>query len=54
MKQPLEEVDYPELDILEFLEADEIHIYRSLIGMIQCAVSIGHFDIQGTIIMMSS
>ena len=50
---PLEPGDHPELDISELLEAKDIRLYQSLIGMLQWAVTIGRFDIHCAVMTMS-
>jgi hypothetical protein len=41
----LDSNDHPEADTSEFLDEDGIQQYQSLIGSMQWAISIGHFDI---------
>jgi hypothetical protein len=41
----LESSDHPEIDSSKFLGEDDIQKYQSLIGAMQWAISIGHFDI---------
>jgi hypothetical protein len=50
----LESNDHPEIDSSEFLSEDDIQKYQSLIGAMQWAISIGHFDIAVHVMMMSS
>jgi hypothetical protein len=51
---PLESNDHPEIDSSEFLSEDDIQKYQSLIGAMQWAISIGHFDIAVHVMTMSS
>ena len=46
--------DYPELDATNFLDADVIHKYQSLIGALQLEVSVGRIDITIAVMNMSS
>jgi hypothetical protein len=50
----LESNDHPEIDSSEFLGEDDIQKYQSLIGAMQWAISIGHFDIAVHVMTMSS
>ena len=52
-KTPLERGDHPELDDSEFLDADEIKIYQSLIGSLQWAVSLMRFDISPAVVSLA-
>ena len=45
--------DYPELDATNFLDADVIHKYQSLIGALQLEVSVGRIDITIAVMNMS-
>lgn len=54
MYSPLEEGDHPELDDSEFLDATGIQQYQSLIGSLQWANSVGHFDIASAVMSMPS
>jgi hypothetical protein len=53
-QSPLESNDHPEIDSSEFLGEDDIQKYQSLIGAMQWAISIGHFDIAVHVMVMSS
>jgi hypothetical protein len=53
-QSPLESNDHPEIDSSKFLGEDDIQKYQSLIGTMQWAISIGHFDIAVHVMMMSS
>jgi hypothetical protein len=53
-QSPLESNDHPEIDSSEFLGEDDIQKYQSLIGAMQWAISIGHFDIAVHVMTMSS
>jgi hypothetical protein len=53
-QSPLESNDHPEIDSSEFLSEDDIQKYQSLIGAMQWAISIGHFDIAVHVMTMSS
>jgi hypothetical protein len=46
--------DHPEVNTSEFLDEDGIQQYQSLIGSMQWAISIGHFDIAVHVMSMSS
>jgi hypothetical protein len=50
----LDSNDHPEVDTSEFLDKDGIQQYQSLIGSMQWAISIGHFDIAVHVMSMSS
>jgi hypothetical protein len=50
----LDSNDHPEVDASEFLDKDSIQQYQSLIGSMQWAISIGHFDIAVHVMSMSS
>ena len=54
VKNPLEKGDHPELGASEFLDADGITKYQSLIGSSQWAVSLGRFDIATAVMTLSS
>jgi hypothetical protein len=54
LQSPLESNNHPEIDSSEFLGEDDIQKYQSLIGAMQWAISIGHFDIAVHVMMMSS
>ena len=49
---PLEKNDHPELDTTEFLDADGIQQYQSLIGALQWAVSLGRMDVTTAVMTM--
>ena len=51
---PLEKGDHPETDTSPFLDADGIHIYQSLIGSLQWAVSLARYDIASAVMTLSS
>jgi hypothetical protein len=51
---PLDSNDHPEVDTSEFLDEDGIQQYQSLIGSMQWAISIGHFDITVHDVMSTS
>jgi hypothetical protein len=53
-QSPLESNDHPEIDSSKFLSEDDIQKYQSLIGAMQWAISIGHFDIAVHVMTMSS
>jgi hypothetical protein len=53
-QSPLESNNHPEIDSSKFLSLDDIQKYQSLIGAMQWAISIGHFDITVRVITMSS
>jgi hypothetical protein len=53
-QSPLESNDHPEIDSSEFLGEDDIQKYKSLIGAMQWAISIGCFDIAVHVMTMSS
>ena len=54
MYSPLMKGDHPELDDSEFLDADGVQQYQSLIGSMQWAISLGCFDIATAVMSMSS
>src|SRR5512133_1537243 len=54
VRSPLEKGDHPELDTSELLEIIGINQYQSLIGSLQWAISLGHFDIATAVMTMSS
>jgi hypothetical protein len=49
----LEKGDHPELDTSELCDADQIALYQSMIGALQCIVTIGRFDINTAVMIMS-
>jgi hypothetical protein len=51
---PLEKNDHPELDDSELLDRTGIEQYQSLLGSLQWAISLGHFDIATAVMTMSS
>ena len=51
---PLEKGDHPELDTSDLLDADGIQKFQSMIGVMQWAISIGHFDIATAVMSLSS
>jgi hypothetical protein len=53
-QSPLESNNHPEIDSSEFLGREDIQKYQSLIGAMQWAISIGHFDIAVHVMTMSS
>ena len=53
-QSPLQKGDHPEIDCTAFLDQEGVEIlYQSLIGSIQWAVSIGHFDINTAVMKLS-
>jgi hypothetical protein len=44
-KSPLDSNDHPKTDTMECLGKEGIQMYQLLIGLMQWAISIGHFDI---------
>jgi hypothetical protein len=50
----LESNDHPEINSSKFLGEDDIQKYQSLIGAMQWAISIGHFDIAVHVMTMYS
>ena len=53
-RSPLQKGDHPELETTAFLDDEGIEIYQSLIGAIQWAISIGHWDNQCAVMSLSS
>ena len=53
-KSPLGDEDHPEMDITPLLDEDRISKYRSLIGALQWAISLGRFDLGVLVMTMSS
>ena len=51
---PFEKGDHPELNTSDLLNADGIQMFQSIIGAMQWAISIGHFDITTAIMSLSS
>ena len=53
-QSPLEDNDHPELDTSEFLDNDGVERYQSMIGALQWIISIGRWDIQTHVMILSS
>ena len=51
---PLEKGDHPEMDASDFLDAEKIKLYQSLIGALQWMVTIGRFDIMTAVVSLSA
>ena len=51
---PIEKNDHPELDTSELLDEEWIQKYQSLIGALQWVISIGLFDVQTSVMTLSS
>jgi len=51
---PLEKRDYPEMNTSDFLDAEKIKLYQSLIGALQWMVTIGCFDIMTAVVSLSA
>ena len=51
---PIEKNDHPELDTSELLDLEWIQKYQSLIGSLQWNITIGSFDIQTSVMTLSS
>ena len=51
---PIEKNDHPELDTSELLDEDWTQKYQSLIGALQWVISIGRFDVQTSVMTLSS
>ena len=51
---PLEKGDHPEMDTSDFLDAEKIKLYQSLIGALQWMVTIGRFDIMTAVVSLSA
>jgi hypothetical protein len=51
---PLEQIDLPKMDDSPFLGQDETQQFQSLIGAMQCTVSIGRLDIVTAVMSLSS
>jgi hypothetical protein len=51
---PLEKGDHPELDTSELLDQTGVQQYQSLIGSLQWAISLGHFDIATAVMSLST
>jgi hypothetical protein len=54
MSSPLDKGDHLELDDSELQDVTDIQQYQSLIGSLQWAISLGHFDIATAVMSMSS
>jgi hypothetical protein len=53
-KSPLDSNGHPKTDTMEFLGKEGIQMYQLLIGLMQWAISIGHFDIAVYVMTISS
>ena len=53
-QSPLDAGDHPKLDTLDFLDAQGISLYQSMIGAMQWAVSLGQINITTAVMTMSS
>ena len=51
---PLKKGDHPALDTSNLLNVDGIQKYQSMIGAMQWAISIGHFNIATAVMSLSS
>ena len=51
---PLNPGDHPTLDDSDFLDNNQMSLYQSLIGMLQWIISIGRFDVQVAVMLLSS
>ena len=51
---PLEASNHPKIDDSEFLDARQILLYQSLIGVLQWAITIGCFDVDMAMMTLSS
>jgi hypothetical protein len=51
---PLEKGDHPELDTSELLDQTGVQQYQLLIGSLQWAILLGHFDIATAVMSLSS
>jgi hypothetical protein len=49
---PLEKGNHPEVDNSQILDAGSIKLYRSLIGALQWAITLGRFDIHCAVMTM--
>ena len=54
VSSPLKKSDHPELDDTKFLDAKQMQQYQSLVGALQWAISIGHFNINTAVMSISS
>ena len=52
-KTPLDKNDHPELDTSEILEGDMAAKYLTMVGQLQCLVTLGRFDIHAQVATMS-
>ena len=50
---PIEKSDHPELDALNFLDADSVQQCQSLIGALQWTVPLGRIDVTTAVMTMS-
>ena len=53
LKTPHEKNDHPELDTSEILEGHEVNHYLTMVGQLQCLITLGRFDIQTQVITIS-
>ena len=53
LKTPLEKNDHPEVDISEILEGQEVNHYLTMLGQLRWLITLGRFDIQAQVIIMS-
>ena len=53
LKTPLEKNDHPELDTSDILEGQQVNHYLTMAGQLQWLITLGRFDIQAQIIIMS-
>ena len=51
-KTPLDKNDHPELDTSEILEGDMAANYLTMVGQLQCLVSLGRFDLHAQVATM--
>ena len=51
---PVDKNDHPELDTSELLDDEWITVYQSLISALQWLISIGRFDVQTSVMTLSS
>ena len=52
-RSPLQKDSHPELDTSPFLNDEDKEIYMSFVGSAQWSISIGRFDVQSAIMIMS-
>ena len=50
---PLPNNDHPELDESDLLSPDDVTKYQSIIGSLQWAISLGHFDVPTAVMTLS-